>query len=264
MLPITAVILCKNEEKRIAHAVKSLSSVVKKLVIQDSFSTDHSREVAEKSWSQSRSLEDFIWIARSWNGFVEARNHSLSWIETEWVLWLDADEELSVEAAQELSTHLTNNEIHGMAFPRKNHFMNKWIRFGGWYPDYKIRLCRKNKVSWKGWRGGQVHEDVEMDHSKVKYLKNPLIHHTFMSFEEQKETNQRYSTLLAQAWAERLRAAHKKSPSIFLLYIKPFIKFIENYIFKLGILDGYLGLRIALGSAQSMYWRVEKTRKLMQ
>jgi len=266
---LSVVVLSLNEAARIGRCVESLS-FAKSVVIVDSYSADGTLEAAAAAWARTgREERDLLRVQCEWQGFTRARNASLAWVKTAWVLWVDADEWVTPELAAELA-QLCDNEAPEMAaadvymMPRLSRFLGREIRHGGWYPDRKARLGRVGRCEWRsGPNASDVHEDLWPASGKRSLLRGHLGHEPFLSREEQRQTNLRYSGLLADGLARKRRESRQGPPPEWLILIKTGIKFLENYVFKRGFLDGQQGLLIALGSAQSLAWRLRKVRALM-
>lgn len=263
---LTIVILTANEEKRISRCIKSLAHRKLKVVIIDSFSKDQTRRKAQKAWEEAgQSLDNLAFIEREWKGFTEARNFSLSWVNTPWVLWLDADEWIEKDLDEALDKlNELDSDIDVFKISRQSYFLGKAIKFGGWYPDRKARLGRVGQCEWrKGPRGADVHEDLfSIKDTPRLNISGHIGHEPFLDLQEQYDTNWRYSSLLAEGLAGEYRLGKKRPKTFLEVGIKVLIKFFENYILKLGILDGKPGFIIARGSALSLWWRLNKAKQL--
>jgi glycosyltransferase involved in cell wall biosynthesis len=262
---LTVVILTKNEEERVGRAVASLSNAWPVVVI-DSFSEDNTLEQVRKSYAGQP--EHLALVAQSWRGFVATRNQSLEWVRTEWVLWIDADEWMSPELVREVQALLLKQPSEVIfKIPRRSVFLGRWIRHSGWGRDLKARLARTRDVVWiAGPQGGDVHEDLVPKNpaGRVGVLNGSLEHEPFRSIQEQEDTNRRYSALQAEALAKRYRSTSRRAPSRAWIWIRVAIKFLENYIWKRGFLDGYPGWVVCVGSARSLKWRFEKLREILR
>lgn len=263
--PLTVVVLTKNESSRMGRL---LPTVVKaqKVVILDSFSTDETLLSAAKVWTNlGRKGSDIVLVESVWKGFVNGRNESLKWVLTPWVLWLDADEWIDKSLEEEFNAFFQpadSQQKDIYSFPRLTTFLGRPIYHGGWWPDKKTRLARKDKALWvAGPLGAQVHETLvlnEPNSGGVGSFRSPIQHETFRDIKELQETNDRYSSLLAKPIAQKFFQEGRRAPRPFYICIKVGIKFLENYVWKRGFLDGYPGLVIALGSAKSMGMRLKK------
>jgi hypothetical protein len=153
---------------------------------------------------------------------------------------------ISPELAQEIQSAIEKGASHefGFEFPRKTFYLGRWIKHGGWYPNYLTRLCDRRHGRWTE---PSVHEALVVD-GGVKRLREPLLHYAFSSIQEQILTNVRFSHLGSQDLKRR-----GVGPSLFRLLLKPLGKFLETYILKKGFLDGLPGFIISVNAAHSMF-----------
>lgn len=242
---ISLVIIAFNEERNIERCIKSVP-FARQIIVVDSFSKDQTSEKA-KALGAKVFQKEFL-------GFREQKNYALSLASESWILSLDADEALSVELAEEISNVLKNpSEFDAYKMPRLSFHLGRWIKHGGWYPDYQTRLFKKSAAKWSG---GEIHEYVEVK-GKVGVLKNNLQHFVFENIFDQIKTNNKYSSHGAIQLFKT-----DKSFSLLKLVFKPFGKFFECYFWKLGFLDGAAGFIIALAAAQSMFLKHAKLWEL--
>lgn len=239
-IPISATIITFNEEANIVRAVKSLEFCQEILVV-DSGSQDQTVTLAKKHGARV--------VSNPWRGYGQQKNFAQGLATHEWVLNIDADEEVSPELARELQNSAADSEqnranIFGFAIPRKTFFLGKWIRHGGWYPNYLVRFAKKSFASWSE---PELHESLQVK-GKIGYTENPLLHYTFRSLEEQVLANVNY----AHAGARELNRSGK-SPSLGRLLYKPAGKFFETFLIKRGFMDGLPGFLISANAAYSMF-----------
>ncbi len=266
LIPVSIVILTFNEASRIQRCLESVSEF-KQIIIVDSLSTDGTLEKARKFWIDKGFDSGRLHLySRKWPGFTKARNESVEWAQEDWIFWVDADEWLSPELIEELKL-MTWPSARVLKIQRQSFFLNRAIRHGGWFPDHKRRLAPRLLAEWRpGPRSADVHEDLflksDTNHEEAQLCDGFLFHEPFRDYEEQESTNQYYSSLLAKGLAQKWKLKGDVPPSDLYIAVKFGIKFIENYIFKLGFLDGYAGWKIATGSAMSMRWRLQKARAL--
>jgi glycosyltransferase involved in cell wall biosynthesis len=239
-IPLSLVIITLNEEANIARCLKSVPFAAEYILV-DSLSTDRTVEIAKSLGARVET--------RPFTGYRDQKQYALSLATGPWVLSLDADEALSPELAIEIQEVLKNPTHEGYRIPRCSYHLGRWIRHGGWYPDYQNRLFKKEKSSWQG---GHVHEYMEIKGS-IGTLKHDLYHYVFRDLEDQIDTNNEFSTLGAQELVRQSRPF-----STLKLVFKPLGKFIECYIWKRGFLDGPAGFIIALGAAQSLFLKYAK------
>lgn len=248
-LPISLVIIALNEEAHIERCILS-APFVDDVVVVDSFSTDRTVEIAERAGARV--------FQEKWRGFGPQKAFAASQAKNPWIISLDADEALSPELGAEIIEEFAELDPEaGYLFPRKSFHLGRWIGYGGWYPDYQLRLFNKDKSQWNS---AALHEKVEVKRKIA--MKGPMLHWVFDSLSDQVVTNDRYSTL----GAEQLHKAGKKF-SLFKLLTKPVSKFIETYFVKRGFLDGMPGFIIAVSASYSIFlryakmWELQRVRK---
>jgi len=214
----------------------------KDVVVLDSDSTDQTCHVA-------KSLGARVFV-EPWRGFGLQKQRAVELAEYDWVLCLDADEALSAELREEIEDLMSGAEptLDGFECPRISFHMGRWIRHGGWYPDWQLRLFHRRRAQWTS---AQIHETVKAD--KVGRLKGNIEHLVFHDLAHQIETNNRYSTLMARdLYAKGIRF------SLLRLIVKPWSKFLETYVWKRGFLDGLPGFVISVGAAYSVFLKFSK------
>lgn len=210
----------------------------------DSGSKDRTQEIAREAGARV--------LQNAWEGYGQQKNWALGQVTQPWVLFLDADEEVSPELKEELFLFLADPGVYrGAEMPRKTWFLGRWILHGGWYPNLLVRLARKDCARWTE---PSVHESLEVA-GQLKKMKNDLLHYTFRDVGENVLTNIRFSRLgakVAQARGER--------GSLVRILLKPVGKFLETYVWKLGFLDGFPGFVISLNAAHSIFMKYVELR----
>jgi len=238
-LPISLVIITKNEESHIVDCIKS-ANFVSDVVVIDSGSTDKTRELATQSGARV--------FHRDWQGFGMQKNWAVSLAQYDWVLCLDADERVSEELRAEVIEkfgHLDEKTLY--RFSRVSAYLGDWIWHGGWFPDFQGRLF--NRLNFQ-WNLESIHERVVGGGNHGHFM-GPLEHYVFGSVSEHIQTNLHYAKLLSQKDHKNKRRFFK-----FQLVYKPFVKFIECYILKQGFRDGWRGFIIAINAANSIFMRL--------
>lgn len=249
MSPISLVIITKNEAQHIGACIQSVP-FAQDVVVLDSDSSDETPHLAKAAGARV--------FVEPWRGFGPQKNRAVELAQHDWVLSLDADERLSSDLRNEIEELLKTNplEVDAFEIPRMSFHLGRWIRHGGWYPDYQVRLFNRKRASWTQ---DQIHERVAAQ--TCLRLKAPIEHFVFRSLSHQIETNNRYSQLMA----ENLMTRGQRF-SIWSLALKPISKFFETYIWKRGFSDGIPGLIIAVGAAYSVFlkwaklWELEKAK----
>ena len=180
--PISACIITFNEENAISDCLESLMWV-EEIVVVDSMSQD-------STVSLCREYTDII-IQKNWEGHVKQKNYALSQATNEWVLCLDADERVTPELRQEIERCLSEeaDSVDGYYFPRHSYYLGRWINHGGWFPDYKLRLFKKEKAYFGD---NDPHDKVEIE-GQTKKLKNGIIHYTYRDLAHQIDTINSFS-----------------------------------------------------------------------
>lgn len=239
-LPLSVTIITLNEQDQITNAINSVKWAAEILVV-DSGSTDRTVEIATKLGAKV--------VQRPWPGYGQQKNFAQEQARFDWVLNLDADETIPVALAEEIAGKIKKSlsgEDVGTGFycPRKTFYLGRGIKYGGWYPNYLMRLADR-RVSH--WTEPFVHEELKT-RGAISYLKNSIHHNSFLSIRDQILTNLRLSFLGSRQLTEAGQRA-----SIPKLCLKPVGKFIECYFIKLGFLDGLLGFIIAINAAHSIF-----------
>ena len=245
-MAISICIISFNEEENIRRCLESCQWA-DEIIVVDSISQDRTVEIA-------REYTDKVY-QRKWSGFVDGKNFALSKATREWVLSLDADEEITSELRGEIQEEIGKEHAkEGYTVPRISFYQGRWIRHSGFYPDRQLRLFKRDKGSWVGKR---VHERVQVN-GEVGQLTKNLLHYPYKgTISGQVQTIDAFSTLLAQNLHEQ-----GKRCSPLLLLLRPPFKFIEVYLLRLGFLDGIAGFIIALSSAYAVFVRYVKLREV--
>jgi glycosyltransferase involved in cell wall biosynthesis len=245
-MAISICIICFNEEKNIRRCLES-STWADEIVVVDSLSQDKTAEIA-------REYTDKVY-EREWPGYVKQKNYALAKVNSPWILSVDADEEISQSLQYEIRKEIEKRDPKdGYSMPRRSFYQGRWIKHSGFYPDRQLRLFRRNRGYWVGKR---VHERVHVN-GEIGLLKNDLLHYPYKgTISGQLQAVDRFSSLLAENMREQ-----GKRYSLLLLLVRPPLKFLEVYFFRLGLLDGLAGFVIALTSAYAMFVRYVKLREL--
>lgn len=220
---ISATIITLNEEENIKTAIKSIKDFVSEVIVVDSGSTDKTIEIAEELGAQI--------YHRKFDNFSNQKNWAVTKANGDWILSIDADEQIPQNLADEIKTAVKNTEYAGYLIPRRNFILGGEIKHSRWSPDLHIWLWKKNSGKWVG----DVHEEVIVN-GKIGQLKNPKINNQEESVSDFIRKNNLYSSLLA-------KEEYKKGIrfSFFRLFKDPIFEFLIRYLYKLGFLDGWRG-----------------------
>jgi len=231
-MSISAVLVVKNEEKNLERALKSLD-FVDEIIVFDMQSTDQTTKIAKKFTDQVFSTpKDF--------GYADpARNLALSKAKGEWLLALDADEEIPEALAKKVKELIKKDENDVYFIPRKNLIFGKAIKHSGWWPDYQARLFKKGMVEWQVG----VHRQPDIK-GKAQYLPAKkdwaIIHHNYSDIEDFVERSQKYTSLHAQ---ERKAKEQITSQDLFEAFNSEFMR---RFFLKKAYQDGMHGIALAL------------------
>jgi glycosyltransferase involved in cell wall biosynthesis len=251
-LKITATIISYNEAENIRAACESVAWA-DEVVLVDSESTDATREIARECGARV--------IERAWPGFAAQKQFAAEAASHEWIFSLDADERVSVELRASIERLRDTREdglADGYRIARRSFYMGRWIRGGGWYPDYQLRLYRRARGRWEG---AHVHESVKMQPgARVETLGGDLLHYSVRdASQHHRMIGERYAPLAARKMFE----AGKRTSTLRIAAAAP-SAFIRSFILKGGFRDGLPGLAIARFAAHHAFlkhlllWEMQK------
>ena len=279
---LSVVIITHNEEANIGRTLTSVQPLVAggkgEIIVVDSGSTDRTVEIA-KSFGAKVFIEE-------WQGYAAQKNSAIDKAEGDWILSLDADEELGpglageayaamhgrlgvgstteedsleviekVVAIEEAQARGETGSAVGFWIPRKNFFLGRWIKRGGFWPDPKLRLFRKGAALFEE---RLVHEDATLTKGVSGQLSHALLHHSYPTLADYIDHMNRYSSL----GAEMAVAKGHRGFSVFNIVLRPLATFVYNYFFRLGFLDGREGLLLHLYHAVYVSWKYAKAWEL--
>ena len=243
---ITVAIITLNEEANLARTLESVRWADEILVV-DSGSTDGTAAIAANYCAR--------FVSEPWRGFAAQKNYALSLCTSEWVLSLDADEVVSPELAACLQTIIAARPAHtAYTLPRRNFFMGRWMRHGGYYPDAKLRLFPRGQGAFQE---APVHETVVFA-GDTQTLAGDLVHSAYPTLNSYLEHMQRYSTLGAGIAEERGRGGHSLLGFLNGVLLNPLATFAYNYGLRGGFLDGREGLLLHLYHSVYVSWKYAK------
>lgn len=242
---ISVCIITLNEEHNIRECLESIQWVDEIIVI-DSGSEDRTVSICEEFGAKI--------FHQPFKGFRDQKNEALEKASHDWILSIDADERVTEGLRDEISMLIReSSEVVGYFVPRLNYYGSKFIKHSGWYPDHTLRLWKRSKGRWIG---KNVHEKVEID-GKVGYCREAIKHFTYRNGSDYIKRINLYSSLLAQ---EKYHQGKRFSTPRLLL--KPALRFLKSYIWKLGVLDGVEGIIIAVSSGYLTFMEEVKLREL--
>lgn len=246
-MKISASIIVYNEEENIAEVCETVSWA-DEIVVVDSDSKDKTAEIARK-------FTDKV-FNREFRGYKDKHEFADAQTTGDWIFWIDADERVTPEllkSIEDLRTRAPESLPDGFRIARKTWYLDRWIKYSGWYPDYQMRLYRKNASFWDGV---SPHETARVK-GKIEVLPGELLHYTKRNLSEHHRVADSYSTLAAEYHFKNGRTVGAAG-----LFFYPIAAFLRTYLFKKGFLDGVPGLIIAMQTAYGVFLKYAKIWEL--
>lgn len=237
---LAAALIVKNEADNLRQCLASVVGWVDEIVVLDSGSTDDTVAIAE-------SFNAKVFSNINWPGFGKQRQLAQSYIQSDWVLWLDADERVTAELRDEIQTLLRDPPTQTVfAMPRLSWAFGRFIRHSGWYPGHVVRLYPTRLT---GYDAALVHEKVLVPQGvKVQRLRGDLLHYPYRDMQHYVLKVAGYTA----SWAQQQHARGKRT-SLLQGIGHAIACFIRMYIFKAGILDGAQGFVLATVGAYTTF-----------
>jgi glycosyltransferase involved in cell wall biosynthesis len=244
---LSACLITSNEEQNLPRVLSSVEGVADEIVVVDCGSRDRTQAIARGHGARV--------VTREWRNFAEQKNFAAAAANNNWILSLDADEELSPELRGALLAWKEEEpEFVVYEFARRTWYLGAWVKHTGWYPDFQRRLFRRDAAQFSGI----IHEALRFE-GKPGRLKGDLLHYTLSSVEEHEQKVELYTTLAAQ----QMFAAGRQSWRAAMWFATPWSWF-NNYVLCLGFLDGHRGWIISRMAARSTRLKFKKLGKLLQ
>jgi glycosyltransferase involved in cell wall biosynthesis len=243
-IPLSVYMITLNNGPTIERALQSVAGWADEVIVVDSHSTDGAIGIIEKYTNTLFQYDT--------SDMREKYQYAQDKCKNRWALFIDADEWLTKEFKEEVEKVISSGTPRdGYMAHRRNIYLGREIKYGGWYPDREIRLYRKDKGNWQGG----IHAKIYVD-GRTGTLKNYYMHTPYTDTAHQIRTIDRYATAFAEDLLQSNRRFH-----LFNMLMRPFYRFFRDYIFKKGFLDGIPGLIIA---ASTMYYVFMKQAKLWE
>jgi len=248
---LSIVLITQNEERNLPRTLESVMPLVRddkgEIIVVDSGSTDRTVEIA-----QSFGAKVFV---EAWKGFAAQKNSAMDKASMDWVLQLDADEALEPELAAEMEVALqTGAAMSAFWIPRKNFFLGRWIKHGGFYPDPKLRLVRRGAGRFEEYG---AHPTIKLD-GPTDRLSHALLHNAYPTLRGYIDHMNSYSSM----GAELAVAKGRRGFSLANIVVRPLLTFVYNYFIRFGFLDGREGLLLHLYHSVYVSWKYAKAWEL--
>ncbi len=246
-IKLSVVIITFNEEKNIERCLKSVQEIADEIIVLDSFSTDKTESICRKY--------NVKYFQHKFDGHIQQKNRVMNMANNDYVLSLDADECLDTTLTDEIKKIKKESTHRAYEFNRLTNYCGKWIKHCGWYPDVKLRIWDKNIAKWGGVN---PHDKVITNENiEVKHLKGDLLHYSYYSINQHIAQFNSFTEIGAKEAFKK-----GKKSNWFIATYKAIWKFIRDYFFKLGFLDGYYGYVICALSSQATFAKYLKLREL--
>lgn len=243
---VSAIVVCFNEEDRIADCLESLRWC-DEVVVVDSFSTDRTPEIC-RSYTKR-------FIQRPWAGYRDQKAFAHSQTTKDWVLLVDSDERVTPALREEIRASLRcdGGAYAGYALPRLVFYLGRWWYRGGWYPDYDIRLFRRERATWAG---SDPHEKILVE-GRVRRLRNPLHHFSYRNMEDHVSRINRFTTISSGELRKEGKPWRWTDA-----FFRPAFRFFKSYILKRGFMEGFAGFYLAVTAAVYVFLKYAKLWEL--
>jgi glycosyltransferase involved in cell wall biosynthesis len=251
---LSVAIITLNEADNLPRTLASVR-FADEIVVVDSGSTDRTVEIASSFGAKV--------FSETWKGFALQKNFAIDQCVGTWVLSLDADEELTNELQAEIRAMLDADsqiapQVDGYRLRLRHVFLGRWMRYGGYYPDLKLRLFRRVTSSGAAhFTDRPVHESVTVT-GRVETMKKDFLHHGYPNLDIYLEHMNRYSALGGRIAAEKGKISRSWPAFVWNVALVPKLTFVWNYIFRLGFLDGREGLLLHLYHSAYISWKYAK------
>lgn len=242
-MKISATIIVRNEVDNIADVCETVSWA-DEIIIVDSDSTDRTVEIARRYTNKI--------FNRKFNGYKDKHEFADAQATGDWIFWIDADERVTPQlkiSIEDLRSLDDGRLADGYRIARRTEYLGRWIKHSGWYPDFQMRLYRKDKSHWGG---AAPHETARVD-GEVEKLDGEFLHYTKRNLSEHHLVTDSYATLGAKHLFE-----NGKTIGAFGILMNTFAAFIRTYIIKQGFRDGVPGMIIAIFTAYGVFLKYAK------
>ena len=244
---LSVIIITKNE----AHCIRRCLESVRwadEIIVLDSGSSDETVAICREYTTHV--------FETDWPGYGVQKNRALNHASGDWILSLDADEQVSQELQTEIQHAIQSTTYTAWQMPRLSSYCGRFMRHGGWWPDWVLRLFKQNGAKFTT---DLVHEHIEVLQGKTGRLNSPLIHYSYLNLEEVLNKVNSYSSAGAQVYLQKGKKVRLRTAILHGLWT-----FLRTYFIRLGFLDGREGFMLAVSNAETSYYRYIKLMYLRE
>jgi len=248
-IKLSVVVITYNEEKNIGRCLESVKEIADDIVVVDSYSSDRTEEICREYGAR--------FIRHTFHSHIDQKNWAITQARYPHILSLDADEALSDELKKSVAEVKEEWKHDGYDFNRMTNYCGKWIRHTTWYPSRKLRLWDSREGNWGGIN---PHDKFILDHGGTrKHLAGDLLHYSYYSIGEHEEQLDKFSTIHADSY---FRMGVRTN--IFKRILHTSWRFLNDYLFRMGFLDGKAGYTISRLGAKEVNLKYLKLKALWE
>lgn len=244
MTELSVILITKNEAANIRPCLESVAWA-DEIIVVDSGSDDGTVEICRELGAKV--------FEHDWPGFGRQKNRALGYASHEWVFSIDADERVTPELRAEIERAMREGDAEGYYCPRLSQFCGTFIRHSGWYPDYVLRLFKRDAGKFSD---RLVHESVVLE-GRTARLNSPLLHYSYLTADDVERKVEHYATAAAQQMLQSGKRSNRLDAAL-----RGGWAFLRTYILRLGVLDGNAGLGIARMNARTTYLKYRRLEAL--
>ena len=244
MPSLSVILITKNEAANIRACLESVAWA-DEIIVVDSGSTDDATAIAREMGAKV--------YEHDWPGFGLQKNRALGYATSDWVFSIDADERVTPELRAELEQVMRDDKAEGYYCPRLSQFCRTFIHHSGWYPDYVLRLFKRDAGRFSD---SLVHESVKLNGASAK-LKSPLLHYSYLTMNDVERKVEHYSSAAAQQMFQAGRRSNLAGAALSAGWA-----FVRTYFIRLGVLDGVAGWQIACMNTRTTWLKYRKLAKM--
>jgi len=244
---LTVCLVAQNEQENLPRCLQSVRDIADEIVVVDGGSTDRTQEIAGGFGAKV--------FGRPFTNHADQKNFAASLASHDWILLLDADEELSDELQKSVRNWRSQPPQFAVyEMSRLTWYLGAWIRHSRWYPDWQRRIYRRDKASFSG----AIHSALRYQ-GQIGRLRGDLLHYTVRDFSQHEAKLENYTTIIAQEMFDQGRRDWRVA-----MWLAPSWSWFRHFVLGAGFLDGHRGALIARMAARGVRLKFQKLGKLIK